>query len=310
MKMVILRSLKKNSWAGVAKYRNCWDYLAPYLTRSGRVYTGFNVVGTDEEAEELEKERLQLEKKLGLDLSPNSDYWANFIIRIGSSDLFLDVDDPQDRLRYFFLKGHKRVKNSLLENKASADYVLINKDEEAQRENQFNKIKRLANKEFDKLTPGDQRKALRLFGVNADDMSNEVVEQRLYAIVDNNPERFIDKWVNNEVRELEVLLERAVSANVVRRHQFTYKYGTEVIGKDKEEAVHFLNNIKNHDIKAAIMNDLDAKSYLSTKDVTNPRPKINDLLGITDEERSKHTESIDNAAAKANTEKLKKELKK
>ena len=38
--VVELKIKKKHPWAGLVKYKACFDYIAPYLTRSGSIYTG------------------------------------------------------------------------------------------------------------------------------------------------------------------------------------------------------------------------------------------------------------------------------
>lgn len=266
---VIIRPLKNDPWSGIKKYRNCYDYLGSYFTRSGRRYTGL----TDEDAK-------RLGSKLGLDLSPSSEYWIGFTVRTGSKDLYLDTEDPMDELRYLFLKNHKRVKTSIFEKKATADYVMINKDEEAQKVNVLNKIKRDAFREFDNLSPTEIRKALRLYGENADDMSAEVAEQRLFDLIEATPERFLEKWVNNTSRETEVLLARAVSKNVIRKMLNNYKYGSEIIGRTRDEAINFLDKPDNQDIKRSIIVEIDAKDYIDNKQIKGSNvSKINELLG-------------------------------
>ena len=48
----------------------------------------------------------------------------------------------RDRLKYLFLKKHKRVADGLNNVTSSTDYVIINKDSEAKEVNKINKIKR------------------------------------------------------------------------------------------------------------------------------------------------------------------------
>lgn len=249
---VILRPLGWNKWSGILKYKNCFDDLGPYLTRSGAMYTGLAI---DDEK--------RLGQLLSVDLSknPTNPFWINFRIRTSVNDIILNTEDPMDELRYLFCKGHKRVKNSLLENKATADFVLINRDDEAKVENSFNRTKRDAIKEFDKLTPTEIRKALRLFGYNADSMSSEVAENRLYTFVEANPEKFLDKWVNNKSREIETLIETAVSKNIIRKNKNIYKYGSEIIGHSLEDTVGFLTSPNNQDIRLAVMSACDTKDY-------------------------------------------------
>lgn len=273
---VILRPIGWNKWSGILKYKNCFDDLGPYLTRSGAMYTGLT----------MEDEK-RLGSLLGLDLSRSSTnpFWVNFRIRTSVNDIILDTDDPLDELKYLFCKGHKRVKGSLLEQKATADFVLINRDEEAKLENSFNRIKRDAIKEFDKLTPTEIRKALRLFGYNAESMSSEVAENRLYTFVEANPNKFMDRWVNNKSREIEALIEIAISKNIIRRNKNIYKYGSEIIGNSLEDAVNFLMSPNNQDIRLAVMNACETKDYYVTGEASKedveesrtqdeaPRPK-------------------------------------
>lgn len=248
---VMLRPLKRNAWSGLAKYRHCYEDLRPYWTRSGRIYTGLTI--QDEE---------KFTKLLGIDLSVGSEFWANFFIRTWGKDLYLNLEDPMDELRYTFLKNHKEVKRSLLEHKASANFALINKDEEAKRSNIMGKIKRTAAREFDRLTPDDMRACLRLYGHNGDTLSNELVQDKLWSIVEGSPQSFIDRWSNNKNRELEAIIERAISMNVIRRNKNIYKYGTDIIGHSLLDTVGYLEDPKNQDVKIAILKQVESKSFI------------------------------------------------
>jgi hypothetical protein len=255
---VILRPINRHTWANVVKYKNCYDYLHSYYTRSGNIYTG--LTSEDEQ---------RLGTILGLNLTKSSKFWDNFDVRVGATDVYLDTEDPLDEIKYLFLKNHKRVKTSMFERKANADYLLINKDEEAKKENLFNKAKIDAISEFKKMSLTDMRKALRLFGQNADSLSSELVENSMFKLVESNPEVFLEKWTFNTNREIEVVLEQAISRNIIRRNKNVYKFGSDVIGYSMQETIDFLNNPKNQDIKAAVLNAIDAKDYI----VTNEAPE-------------------------------------
>jgi hypothetical protein len=250
--IVVLRPIGRKTWSGLIKYRNCYEDIGPYFTRSGRIYTGLTP-----------EDEVRIGTILGLDLRSSSEYWKDFFIRTAGKDLYLDTNDINDELRYLFLKNHKRVKNSILENKASANFVLVNKDEEAKRSNLYSKVKREAIKAFDSLTPEDMRKCLRIYGHNGDSMGNELVEKTLFDIVEGNPQGFIDKWVSNPYKETEALIERAISKNIMRRNKNIYKYGTEIIGHNIGEVIAFFENVKNQDIKIAVMKQLESKSNLT-----------------------------------------------
>jgi len=265
--IVILRPIAKKSWSGLIKYRNCYEDIGPYFTRSGRVYTGLT---TDDET--------RLGGILGWDLRSASDFWKEFFIRTSGKDLYLDTNDPHDELKYLFLKSHKRVKNSIMENKASANFVLINKDEEAKRTNLYSRVKREALKAFDTLTPEDMRRCLRLYGHNGDSMNNEILEKTLFDIVEGNPQSFLDRWVNNEKRDIESLIERAISKNIIRRNKNVYMYGTDIIGHSLVETSSFLEEPKNQDIKIAIMKQLESKSFIDTPISNEPIESIEPVV--------------------------------
>lgn len=258
---VILRPLGKSQWSGIKNYRGCTDTIGPYYTRSGRIYTGL----TEADAE-------RLGKVLGYDLTPGSEFWVNWpAIRAGNKDMYFNTDDPMDELRYLFLKNHKRVAGSIFEHKSTADYVLINKEEEAKKANVFNKIKRRAAREFDKLSAEDIRKCLRLYGQNASNMGNEQAENALFDLVDGNPQKFLELWVDNKNRETEFIIETAVSKNVLRKTKNVYRYGSDVVGHSTQDVIDYLSNPKNQDIKLAILSEIEGKdSFLSSEEKVEP----------------------------------------
>jgi len=194
-----------------------------------------------------------------MDLSVTSAFWTTFHIKLGIKDLLLDLEDPYDELRYIFLKGHKRVANGLSDRKATANYVIINEESEARETNIRNKIKRQAIKEFDKMTVSDMRKCLRILGHKADEMSSEVVEQKLNDYVENDPASFLDKWVNNTRKETEFLIQEAVAKNVLRKNKNIYRYGTDIIGHTLDEVVVYLEKPENQELKFAITKDTNSK---------------------------------------------------
>ena len=83
---ILLKFARVNPWAGIAKYKDCKEYIGSYWTRSGNKYTGL----TQEEARELEK-------KIGYEegyLSPQSDFWKRYAIAVGSKGEVLHTERP------------------------------------------------------------------------------------------------------------------------------------------------------------------------------------------------------------------------
>jgi len=243
-----LKPISANDWSGIQRYPNCYDALGPYLTRSGSIYTGLT-----------KEDEKRLGDDLGYDLRKNSSFWDTFRIKVGTEDVVLDLEDPADELKYIFLKSHRRVKATLTENKATANYYLHNPDQEAEVFNDNNRLKRKASKEFDKLKPVDIRKALRLFGFNSVNVSDAVAEDRLYAIMERNPAHFISKWVDNKHCATEFLLKEAQAQNVVKKNKNSFLYESITLGNTLEEAILFIDNAENSDIKASILNEANIK---------------------------------------------------
>ena len=88
--VVELKIRKKNPWAGLLKYKQCFDYIAPYFTRSGSIYTGLT---PDDEK--------KYEKELGFSegtLAKTSDFWKTFCVKVGAKSLILDDQFPRQAM--------------------------------------------------------------------------------------------------------------------------------------------------------------------------------------------------------------------
>lgn len=248
---VIVRIIKTNPWSNITKFPSCFDYLGSYWTRSGNLYTGLTV-----------EDARRLEKAIGYpegELDPNSNFWNIFTVKIGRNDLILNTDNPYDELQYLFLKGHKRVANGLKNITPSTDYVMIDRDSEAEETNKLNKIKREAYRELDKMSIEDMRKCLRLYGIKSDNMSNELVEAKITEQIEKSPRLFISKWVDNPNKELNYIIEEAISKNIIRRNRTQYYFGTDLIGNGIDDAIAYLKDKKNNDIKMAILQEIKSK---------------------------------------------------
>lgn len=249
--VVELKIKKKNPWAGLIKYRSCFDYIAPYFTRSGSIYTGL----TPEDEKYFEKALGYTEGHL----AKTSEFWTTFCVKVGARTLLLDDSIPRQQMIIKFLTGHKRIATSLDRLDAGKDYLLINREAEAVEQNKQNKLRRDAVKEFDKLSIEQMRKCLRMYGVRPDDMSNELIESTLFSLVDKNPKKFFYKWVDNKNKETEYLIEEAIAKGVIRKDRTQYYYGSEMFADSLDDAVAYLDAKKNQDLKLSIINETQNK---------------------------------------------------
>ena len=248
---VILKMTKVNPWTGLIKWSNCYDYIASYWTRSGSRYTGLS-----------KEDQAELEQALGMaegSLHPDASYWDTFAIKIGKKDLIINTDRPEGKLQYLFLKKHKRVADGLNKVSPSTDYVLINKEAEAEVANKANKVKRDAYRAMDKMTLEEMRKCLRLFGVKSDTLSNEMIEAKLAEHIEKDPSKFIRIWVENPNKEINFIIEAALSKNILRKNRATYYFGTDVIGNGIEDVIAYLKDKKNQEVFLAIKSEIESK---------------------------------------------------
>lgn len=248
---IVVRIIKINPWTNITKWATCFDYIGTYLTRTGVPYTGLS----KDDQERLEKE---LNYANGA-LSPHGSFWDTFAVKLGKEDLILNTERPEDELKYLFLKGHKRVATGLKGIQPGHDYVLINRNSEAEESNRLNKIKRDAYRELDKMSIEDMRKCLRLFGVKSDTISNELVEAKISEFIEATPQKFLTAWVSNPNKEIQFLIEEAIAKNVIRRNRTQYTYGTDTIANGIEEAIAYFKDKKNQDIKMAVLNEIKSK---------------------------------------------------
>ncbi len=252
---VILRPLP-HVWAGVAKYKNCYEDLTPYFIEhgGGKIYTGFT------KSAESVKDRKALEKRLNTDLDNDSEFWKTFFIRTRDEDLTLDPTDAGDLLKITFLRNHAFVKTATKQNKAGAKWVLIDEENEAKTENVLLKKKREAYKALDDMSAKDTRDALRLYGVRSDELTEEIAQNQLVKYIEQDPARFISLWVENKARNTYVLIEKGITRGVVRRTNLMYLYGTTDLGKNIEEVCAYLDNPKNQEVKLGIKTAINDKS--------------------------------------------------
>jgi len=280
---MIVKLYKKTTdqWSDVKLYANCKHYIGSYYTRSGRRYTGLN---------EIDRERF--EKELGKDLRPDSEFWDEFNIPFKSSDdcLTFNTSNVLDEFKVKFLEGNKRVANGYGDRKAGADFVLVKEEEVAEEINRKAKVKIEAMKEYDKLTPNQMRQALRLYGHKSDNVSSEVVQSTLYTLIEEEPKKFKEMWIDNPFRETQFLIEEAVANNVLRRNKTIYKYGSDIIGNSIEEAIEYLRNPANANLRLTIKSNLEGKKFVEQP--TEERETVSEFTKLKKEIEEEEKEVV------------------
>ena len=246
-----VKLIKKTSWSGFNLLPKCKDTVVARQDRSGYI-TGL----TKEEEEKLETD-LFLTKGT---LSRFSEYWLDYAVFLTEKGLQLDTENPKDLIDYKLLLMSEKVANSVneLTDFPKARFVIYDMLEDAKKENEFNKIKKKAFGEFNKLSVPDMKKLLKLFGINSDNGTDEIVENTLMEIVETRPSEFL-KMSNIEDFSIRLLIEELLQNNILRKVGPRYEYGQDTIGHTIDKAIEYLKDPLNQELVIVLKENLDAR---------------------------------------------------
>lgn len=254
MKIVIVKPIDKiQGHIKTTRFKNCHDDISSYYTRTGSIYTGL----TAEEAKELGE-------KLSKDLSPNSDFWKDYFVRIPENGLRLDIDSPLQRLDYLFLRNHKDITDLGREpiERLGTRYVIVDEDRIAKREDIKNKSTIKALKFYESMTKMQKERCLRIFGINANNTSEEVINKRLFDIINQRTNDFIELWIDNKSRDIQWLIEEGIARRILLKKNGIYQYNGIQLGLNLAEAISYLNDPVNSEIKDALFKQIELKKKI------------------------------------------------
>ena len=200
-----------------------------------------------------------------LDVSPDhpdwpkhsKEFWTNLVIPIGFTGIELEIGKDSngaplqimDYIKYNFALKHPQVglnKEEMTKDQSKRFYIHDTTRDIKLKNSQIQKRKD-ADKEFIKISSSkeDMIRVLRvLSNTNPDRMSSEQLENALYEIKNNNPEKFVKIATDKNLKIL-AEIQHFVSAGVLRKIGNQVIFIDEVIGETEEDAVVYLKNKKN-----------------------------------------------------------------
>lgn len=249
VKIKLVDKKGSSSFNGFVRYNNTKDYLTPYYDSTGTIYTGL----TPEDEE-------RLGKKLNKDLSNLSPFWHDFKIVMTNKPTLLNINNPEHELAYLFVSGgHRRVAKAITDpDIGNKDYYIVDENKEAAVVNAKASIKIKANKLFSTLSTENKKDILKLYPgfVNVDSVSPEIIDSKLYGLLESNPEKFIEQ-AEDKKRDTKVLLKDLVGASILRKNKSSYYYGDDFIGHDEETAISYIDDPTRQSLKIDLMAQLD-----------------------------------------------------
>lgn len=250
--IVKVKPIKKDgAWMGFTRYRNTKDSIAPYYDSTGIRYTGLTE----------EKQKYFEDKLKQKDLSPSSPFWDEYRVIMTDKEREFNILNPEHELAVEFLREHKRIKKSISDMNPYAEYEIVDEVKEAELINTKAAIKRKANKLFDSLTPQQKKDMLKLYPgfVKVEQVSDEIVDARLYEKLEEDPKKFVSIVEDNK-RDMKVFLKDLVQADILRKNKSAYYYGNDPLGHDEESTITYLDDKQHQALKVQLMQELKSKN--------------------------------------------------
>lgn len=249
--IVKVKKVKNQGWGTnqVKAYEGTKTKVIPSIDRNGNYNTGLTL------EDEARLEPLLGLQKGNLNKSKENKWWSQyndglgyFIEFTGNTPLILDTEIPEHELSYLVLKGQKRVAKSVKESThPSAQFVIFNEEDEADKENKRGKNKRQANSLFETLSVNEMRNVLLMYGKNAESSSPAIIENQLSKLMDEDPLTFLvhakDPHIKNKVFILSL-----VSAGILTRKggAFIESVTEDILAYDMDTMIQFLDEKKNN----------------------------------------------------------------
>lgn len=259
--LVRLKRIKTHTWAGLKNYDKCKTVICVNPDKNtGILKTGL----TDEEARELEK---KLNYPSG-HLSPNSEFWIDYKIAIGTEDKIIDRSTAQGELEYKVLCARKIVAKDQSELRVNphAEFLMYDQELEADESNRKRKKKIEAIKIFAELSTEEMKDILIAYGKKPDEMSPKVIEDVLGQEVELDPNKFVSIAKDDNFQH-KVFINKCINAGILRKRGSMITVvnatdemdGKDVIGVDIEDAVRFIKDPKNNAFYLSIKKQLQDK---------------------------------------------------
>ena len=112
------------------------------------------------------------------------------------------------------------------------------------------------------MTKLQKERCLRIFGINVSNTSEEVVNKRLFDIVNKKTNDFIELWVDNKDRDIQWLIEEGIAKRLLIKKNGSYQYNGIHLGFNLSDAIEFLNKTDNSEVKDALFKQVEIKKKI------------------------------------------------
>lgn len=209
-----------------------------------------SVIGFSPQHNEFEKEVRTFWQELTLDV-PSQGALLNI-----STDSNGDPIVVEDWIKYRWAKAHELVADSRDEalGNIKKQFYIYDPEREIRKDNQRVKMKKLAYKEFLKMTDNDTKMDLVIrviADVNPDTLNEEEKENLLGKKADEQPERFVEVATDKALETKGFILD-LLEEEILTKVGNQIIFQDETIGDTMEEAVAWVNNKRNSSVVSTL----------------------------------------------------------
>ena len=272
--IIYVRPIKRNSgWLSKINenHDGAFLYTGCHLTFKGLVYNPDTLLKVDpltaEERAYFESPEGGLGFKKGdLDINKREDnFWTNFLIQFDKFGGKFDLSVPIEYIKWKFALSYSNVfAKSKEDAKKSLLYKFYMEVEGEIRDEINNKaeMKENAYLEGAKLKKSAERMRdfLFVYGKRVGESTTiDTLKSEVNKIIENEPQRFLDIITHSDF-DITALLHKSVSVGIVIKSKHKYSLpGGDIIGHTTEQAVDYLKDKNNSDIKLSLKAQLSAK---------------------------------------------------
>jgi len=255
-KKVVIQSIGKEKFSGLAKYPKTKTVLTVELGPDGAYKTGLTSAEERQYEELLQLPHKALAKKHNDIYKPN--FWSELEIHVMNKKVTLDLEDPMDYLKYKACLESSKVCNSELERFKwpSAEFIIIDEEDVANKQSIEIDSELEAMEKFANTTVDEKRGILKLYGkTKTEDTTESIIRTTLYSEMKKDPKRFLE-IINDKNMKSKIFLKELLTAGIIRQKGNYFTNGDDPIGNSTDEVVHFLNDKKNTAIVEALKSKL------------------------------------------------------
>lgn len=174
----------------------------------------------------------------------------------------LDLDKPIDRIKYGLVKASPFIANSQSELDEGkwiyAQFVIIDSAEEEEVIAKKNEIKVKVTIALEKMDTKKKRDFCMCLGINTRGMSDVAVSNKAFEAIETKGYKKALEVINHtaEYNAINALINEAVERNILIKKGEVYSYMDEILGVTLNDAIEYLKDKKNNNMKIAIVDQL------------------------------------------------------